>query len=428
VNALTPTRGFGLHQLNAFVTQGRAGQRYTRDRNFDGGAEGETTLALPSNVSCLSPFIRHRLVLETEVLRETLRHEDPQAAEKFIQEVCWRTYWKGWLERNPQVWHRYCQERDQLAACHPALLKAIERAKQATTSIACFDYWVEQLVVTGYLHNHARMWFASIWIFTLRLPWQAGADFFMQHLCDADAAANTLSWRWVAGLQTKGKHYLARAENIARYTHGRFNPDKQLDEQAEPLVESDAPLVPLMPLATCAWQRAATESLRVKPLPKDAVLVLHEEDLCPESLAALQATPEARLVGLIVANCGRARSRGAPGEQSARFLAGALQDATTRAMQHWRLLPEQVVHCADAACLEAVLNGAHPWAAQPLVTPWIPVGHVRDTLGAQLLQREQRGVPTRYLARPWDAAAWPHASKGFFSFKSNIPEFLRTQI
>ena len=43
------------------------------------------------------------------------------------------------------------------------------------------------------------MWFASIWIFTLKLPWQKGAEFFLRELYDGDAASNTLSWRWVAG-------------------------------------------------------------------------------------------------------------------------------------------------------------------------------------------------------------------------------------
>ena len=28
------------------------------------------------------------------------------------------------------------------------------------------------------------MWFASIWIFTLGLPWQLGAEFFMKYLFD----------------------------------------------------------------------------------------------------------------------------------------------------------------------------------------------------------------------------------------------------
>ena len=61
------------------------------------------------------------------------------------------------------------------------------------TGIEGFDDWARELVDTGYMHNHARMWFASIWIFTLRLPWALGADFFLRHLLDADAASNTLS-------------------------------------------------------------------------------------------------------------------------------------------------------------------------------------------------------------------------------------------
>ncbi len=104
-------------------------------------------------------------------------------------------------------------------------LRAVwEDACAGRTGIAGFDDWARQLVATGWLHNHARMWFASIWIFTLRLPWELGADFFLRHLLDGDAASNTLSWRWVAGLHTPGKTYLATADNIARNTGGRFRP------------------------------------------------------------------------------------------------------------------------------------------------------------------------------------------------------------
>tara|TARA_Y100001936_G_scaffold67307_1_gene66269 strand:- start:3319 stop:4020 length:702 start_codon:yes stop_codon:yes gene_type:complete len=80
------------------------------------------------------------------------------------------------------------------------------------------------------------MWFASIWIFTLNLPWQLGAEFFMRHLYDGDAASNTLGWRWVAGIQTKGKHYLAKEWNIEKFTEGRFKNIK-LNKNALPLKE-----------------------------------------------------------------------------------------------------------------------------------------------------------------------------------------------
>jgi hypothetical protein len=80
------------------------------------------------------------------------------------------------------------------------------------------------------------MWFASIWIFTLKLPWQIGAKFFLEQLLDGDAASNTLSWRWVAGLQTKGKHYLARASNIYKFSNARY-PNTQVNESASPIEE-----------------------------------------------------------------------------------------------------------------------------------------------------------------------------------------------
>ena len=115
----------------------------------------------------------------------------------------------------------------------------MEAAEQGRTGIDCFDAWSTELRETGWLHNHVRMWFASIWMFTLRLPWELGADFFARELIDFDPASNTLSWRWVAGLHTRGKNYVARADNIARYTQGRYNPAGQLDEDPAPLSEAE---------------------------------------------------------------------------------------------------------------------------------------------------------------------------------------------
>ena len=104
------------------------------------------------------------------------------------------------------------------------LSSSYEKAINAETQFDVFNDWVKNSKRNGYLHNHARMWFASIWIHTLELPWFLGADFFLKHLLDGDEAVNTLSWRWVAGLHTKGKSYLARPSNIKKYTGERYNP------------------------------------------------------------------------------------------------------------------------------------------------------------------------------------------------------------
>lgn len=206
-----------MARLKAFVPN--AGKHYAQRRNFDHGAGRH------KDVSCLSPYVRRRIITETEVLHAVLGAHAYNTAEKFIQEVFWRTYWKGWLEMRPSVWRDYQKQLGIFSsqiATQSGLRQQWEAACLGDTGIDCFDAWANELVTTGYLHNHARMWFASIWIFTLQLPWQLGADFFLRHLLDGDPASNTLSWRWVAGLQTAGKTYLARPDNIAKFTNGRF--------------------------------------------------------------------------------------------------------------------------------------------------------------------------------------------------------------
>ena len=215
-----------LQNLNHFIESGLS--EYSRSRNFDFGPNKR------NNVSCLSPYITHGILNEIEVIKKSLAKYSFNKNEKFIQEVLWRTYWKGWLELRPSVWSDYIITLNSLREKYkedPNYLKAIEGA----TNIDCFDEWVKELKTHNYLHNHTRMWFASIWIFTLDLPWQLGAEFFLKHLYDGDAASNTLGWRWVAGIQTQGKHYLASEWNIKKFTNNRFQNIK-LNENAPPKI------------------------------------------------------------------------------------------------------------------------------------------------------------------------------------------------
>ena len=207
---IKPELEFAQNRLNDFIENNI--HEYANKRNFDFGPENR------SNISYLSPFISHRLLFEYDIAKKVLSKFPYLKVEKFIQEIFWRTYWKGWLELRPDVWNDYklsLNDLDKDDSYHEAI--------EGRTNIDCFNDWVNELKSKNYLHNHARMWFASIWIFTFDLPWQLGAQFFLEHLYDGDAASNTLSWKWVAGLQTKGKHYIARPDNIQKFTNGRYN-------------------------------------------------------------------------------------------------------------------------------------------------------------------------------------------------------------
>ena len=211
-------------ELNNFIQKDILS--YSKNRNYDFGPERR------SNVSVLSKYISHRVINEYDVIGSALSSYPLSKIEKYIQEVFWRVYWKGWLEHRPMVWSDYLSYTysDNNNTDY-------NNAIEGTTGIACFDSWVAELKDKNYLHNHTRMWFASIWIFTLNLPWQLGANFFMRYLFDGDSASNTLSWRWVAGLQTVGKHYLATSSNINKYTNNKFEP-KNLNEDASPLTDN----------------------------------------------------------------------------------------------------------------------------------------------------------------------------------------------
>ncbi len=212
-----------LDKLDKFIE--RDISNYNTKRNFDFGVTNR------NNVSCISPYITHRLINEYETTKLVLKKYPFQKVDKFIQEIFWRVYWKGWLELRPKVWTDFIEDLKTIKE-DDKYLKAIN----GDTEVECFNDWVNEIKKFNYLHNHTRMLFASIWIFTLGLPWQKGAEFFMKHLFDGDPASNTLSWRWVAGIQTKGKNYLAQSWNISKFTNNKYK-NVKLNENALPIVD-----------------------------------------------------------------------------------------------------------------------------------------------------------------------------------------------
>ncbi|MCR9269236.1 MAG: hypothetical protein NXH72_04540 [Hyphomonadaceae bacterium] len=392
-----PTRDAALRQLEGFVQ--KAGSAYARQRNFDFGPGKH------GKVSQLSPYIRHRLLLEEEVVAAVLNQHDLHAAEKYIQEVFWRGYFKGWLEHRPQVWQYYKQDIvtlfDQIDK-NAGLATAYDEAISGRTGIACFDAWANELIETGYLHNHARMWFASIWIFTLKLPWQLGADFFYRHLLDGDPASNTCSWRWVGGLHTLGKTYLARASNIEKFTAGRFNPVGELASEA-PALEDSRPFT-ITPL------RFAPSDL----IGRQVGLLITEEDCHPESLDL--PTPKAALA----LSGATERSVRPLGQTVTAFALAAVSDAAQRAEQVFNVAVDTT---PDPDWAEQIKDWAGQHDLEAAVTSRLTLGPVQKRLRQAC---QQAGIELIEITRPYDQAVWPHAKKGFFGLKKKIPSVLQT--
>lgn len=386
IDMFEPTLIAARSALESFLP--RAGRDYAAERNTDTGP-GER-----KNVSQLSPWVRTRMLSEWKIIEHVLKQHSKSAAGKFIDEVCWRTYWKGWLQLRPSIWDDYLDVLDaQLNqwSHHKHYISTIN----GQSGIECLDEWTRELVETGYLHNHARMWYASIWIHTLQLPWALGAAFFLTHLFDGDPASNTLSWRWVAGLHTIGKTYLARPDNIRKYTNRRFTVD-------EPLAEK--------PLA-----------LDTPPLPK------------PRNIPALAEVPTEAKLGLLVQEDDLSASEWISEKFEICSTAGLfLKDIYTahniaESVADFRIACLKNRLGTDAnyfESIEAAVNWAKKEGLDAVIMAEVPVGLWDKTIPELEAALEQQGIKFCFVRHWWDTLLQPHAKAGFFRFKQAIPENL----
>lgn len=396
-----PSRSVALQQLNQFVPN--AGRKYANTRNHDDGPPRQ-------NVSQLSPWLHAGSLSEAEVIAATLHHHSASTAEKFISEVFWRIYFKGYLEQRPSIWRSYCEGRDAAFAkmeSNPGLSTAYNEAIEGRTGIAAFDYWAHELVDQGYLHNHARMWFASVWIFTLKLDWHLGADFFLRHLLDGDAASNTLSWRWVGGLHTKGKTYLARADNIARYTEN--HPEGPLEAEG---LRSDAPALEESNEHT-RQNLDLPRTLASDALQAPFALILHDE-------AASHVPLELNTAPAIVIGAARpeARSPNATAREAATFARGAVRTGMEDAASAYGC-PAREWGADDS--LNSILAEA---GINQVALPYLPVGWTRDAFMPSLspLIESNRAI---ILLSDVNRETWPLAKAGFFGVKKKIDDIVR---
>jgi len=371
-----PSRAEALNNLNNFIENNLS--EYSKLRNFDFGPTNR------SNISCLSPYITHGVINELEVINKSLKKLPFAKVEKFIQEVLWRVYWKGWLELRPNVWTDFLIELKEVKKefnNNQNYLNAVE----GKTNIDCFNQWVMELKEKNYLHNHTRMWFASIWIFTLELPWQLGAEFFMQHLYDGDAASNTLGWRWVAGIQTQGKHYLASEWNIKKFSNNRFQNIK-LNENAPPKVsEKSYPLI--------------KQQFNNSKIIEKKNLLIFENNLSFE-VSNFKENKFEKIY--LISNINKNRSIELD-EKLVKFKSELIKDQKKR-------LEDKSINC-EIIDISEIKNINDCYGLYP------SVGENLDYLNSNNLK-------INFLYRDLDQLAWQYCNKGFFNFKNYIPKII----
>ena len=358
--------------------------KYAANRNFDPGPENR------NNTSLLSKYISHRIIDEQETIRSAYNKLPYKKIEKFVQEVFWRTYWKGWLEMRPQVWDDYNQDLNNLQ--NELNSSNYKEAIEGKTKIPCFNDWVLELKEFGYLHNHARMWFASIWIFTLGLPWQLGADFFLKHLLDGDPASNTLGWRWVAGLHTKGKHYLASEWNINKFSAKKYE-HLNLNEQAQAKHED--------------------RSYNIQPILFDEInsehslFVFHNLDC---SLHLVEK--EMNFNHYAVIDFTSILKKENYSQKVLDFKIRSNQYLTTVLKE--RFNSQTIIQNKDD--LQTIIKEKN---IKNIIFPYLAVGYENN-----FIKEIKKEFNIYYLARDYDKYCWQFSTKGFFKFKEQIPKIL----
>ena len=370
------SRASAIEKLDNFIEKNLSD--YSKQRNFDYGPDKR------SNVSCLSPYITHGIISELEVIDKSLKKYSFAKNEKFIQEVLWRTYWKGWLELRPNVWTDYLVELKKIKEDFKNN-QNYKNAIEGKTNVECFNYWINELKENNYLHNHTRMWFASIWIFTLDLPWQLGAEFFMQHLFDGDAASNTLGWRWVAGVQTQGKHYLATEWNIKKFTNNRFQNIK-LNENAPPKVSEKTYSV-------------LKQDFNNPHNIENKSLLIFENNLSFE-VSDFQNNNFKEIY--IISNKNENRSIKLS-EQLVKFKSLLIEDQIHR-------LKDKSIDCKFVDISE-IRNIDNCYGLYP-------------TVGENLDYINSNNLKIDFLYRKLDQYSWQYCNKGFYNFKNYIPKII----
>jgi deoxyribodipyrimidine photo-lyase len=164
---------------------------YAKTRNHLGGA-----------VTRLSPYITRGIVTLPQIRDRLHERHNKQDCEKLVQELAWREYFQNvWQAKGEEVFSDIRFQRDDWT--HEQLVTALV---EAATGVEVIDVGIRELEETGYMHNHLRMWVASVATNLARAHWLTNGKWLYYYLIDGDLASNFLSWQWVAGTSVNKRY------------------------------------------------------------------------------------------------------------------------------------------------------------------------------------------------------------------------------
>ncbi len=221
--------------------------QYAKTRNYINGA-----------VTYLSPYISRGVITVKQVMDTAIQKGYKlYEIEKFLQELAWREhYQRVWQAKSDLIWQDL--EQPQPDTQHHQMITAMQNT---ATGITAIDEQIENLYATGFMHNHARMYVASIACNIAKAHWLQPSKWLYYHLLDGDIASNNCSWQWVAGAFASKKYY-CNQENINRYTHS----NQQHTFLDKPYEEIVAMPVPDTLKATIALQLQTTLPVTALPI------------------------------------------------------------------------------------------------------------------------------------------------------------------
>ena len=211
--------------------------QYSKTRNFINGA-----------VTYLSPYISRGVISVKQVMDAILQKGyKPYQVEKFLQELAWREYYQRvWQHVGDDIWKDIKQPQPDVL--HHHMIKTVEHS---ATGIDVIDEQIKKLYSNGYMHNHVRMYTASMVCNMAKAHWLQPSKWMYYYLFDGDIASNNCSWQWVAAAFASKKYYFNQ-ENVNKYSFGNQQ-NTFIDKRYEEIISMPIPDT-LKPTASLSLQ------------------------------------------------------------------------------------------------------------------------------------------------------------------------------